>query len=174
MKARTLVPVEEYLGSVYEPDCDYVDGELEDRNVGEKDHGLVQKRFLVYLDTREALWGIRVLLETRICVTPTRYRIPDLCAYIAPEPPEQVPTTPPFLCIEVLSPEDRMSRMSVKIADYLHFGVRYVWVIDPATRMAFEYTAEGMREVRDGVLRAFNPDITVPLAEIFADLLSST
>ncbi len=36
----TLVSVDEYLHSVYEPDVDYVDGVLEDRNVGEKKHGL--------------------------------------------------------------------------------------------------------------------------------------
>ena len=44
MDATTLVSVEQYLSSVYEPDCDYVDGELEDRNVGEKDHSKLQFR----------------------------------------------------------------------------------------------------------------------------------
>ena len=32
------VSVEEYLHSVYEPDLDYVDGRLEERNMGEFDH----------------------------------------------------------------------------------------------------------------------------------------
>jgi hypothetical protein len=36
MDATALVSVEEYLSSVYEPKCDYVDGEIEDRNGGEK------------------------------------------------------------------------------------------------------------------------------------------
>jgi len=40
MAAASAVPVpyvsvEEYLHTVYEPDMDYVDGVLEDRNVGE-------------------------------------------------------------------------------------------------------------------------------------------
>jgi hypothetical protein len=34
------VTVAEYLRTVYEPDCDYVDGRVEERNVGEFDHGL--------------------------------------------------------------------------------------------------------------------------------------
>ena len=38
MKATALVPVEEYLRTTYRPDCDYVDGEVLERNVGEKDH----------------------------------------------------------------------------------------------------------------------------------------
>ena len=37
-----LVTVGEYLRTVYEPDCDYVDGRVEERNVGEFDHGLLQ------------------------------------------------------------------------------------------------------------------------------------
>lgn len=39
---KQLVSVEEYLNTVYRPDCDYVDGELVDRNVGEKDHAKLQ------------------------------------------------------------------------------------------------------------------------------------
>ena len=34
MSTRTLISVEEYLASTYEPDCDYVDGRIEERNVG--------------------------------------------------------------------------------------------------------------------------------------------
>ena len=36
----TMVSVDEYLHTAYHPDCDYVDGVVEDRNVGEKDHSV--------------------------------------------------------------------------------------------------------------------------------------
>jgi hypothetical protein len=42
MATETLIPVSEYLSTDYEPDCDYVDGLLEERNVGEKDHSKLQ------------------------------------------------------------------------------------------------------------------------------------
>ena len=32
----THVSVEEYLKTVYEPDCEYVDGVVEERNLGER------------------------------------------------------------------------------------------------------------------------------------------
>jgi Uma2 family endonuclease len=163
----TLVSVEEYLHTAYDPDCDYVDGVLVDRNVGEKDHSKAQKRILLYLEERRVRWNIFVIQELRVQVSRTRYRIPDICVVAGPEPDEQILTTPPFLCIEILSPEDRMSRMQQRIDDYLAFGVSYVWVIDPQTRRAWAYTAEVMREVRDGLLRTENPDITVPLQEVF-------
>lgn len=36
------IPVEEYLATSYRPDCDYLDGEIEERNVGEFDHSVIQ------------------------------------------------------------------------------------------------------------------------------------
>jgi Uma2 family endonuclease len=87
-----------------------------------------------------------------------------------PRPQEQIFTRPPFLCIEILSKDDRMSEMQERINDYLAFGVKYVWVIDPRTRRAYVHTADGSREVRDGYLRTENPEIAVPIAELFAEL----
>jgi Uma2 family endonuclease len=167
MGSATLVPVSEYLSTDYSPDCDYVDGELEERNVGEKDHGSVQKRFLLYLSSREKSLGIFVIQEQRLQLSSTRFRVPDICVVAGPEPDEQIFTRPPFLCVEILSPEDRMSRMQEKIDDYLRFGVRYVWLVNPQSRRAYVYTSEGMTEVRDGVLRTREPEIAVPLAEVF-------
>jgi Uma2 family endonuclease len=163
---RLLVSVDEYLHTDYEPDCDYVDGVLVDRNVGEKDHSKLQMKLLLYLYERREQLGIFVIQETRMQVSATRYRVPDLCVFDGPEPDQQVFTQPPFLCIEVLSPEDRMSRMQQRIDDYLSFGVRYVWVVDPQSGKAWIYTPGMMREVRDGVLRTADPDIAVPLNDI--------
>src|ERR1700730_17208603 len=163
----TFVSLKEYLHTDYEPDCDYVDGVLVDRNAGEKDHSKLQKEILLYLHQRRVLWNIFVIQELRVRVSRTRYRVPDICVVAGPEPDEQILTKPPFLCVEILSPEDRMSRMQQRIDDYLAFGVLHVWVIDPQARKAWVYTAELMREIRDGVLRTESPDITVPLQEVF-------
>jgi Uma2 family endonuclease len=40
----------------------------------------------------------------------------------------------PELVVEVLSPDDRMSRMREKLRDYFSAGVEVVWVVDPASR----------------------------------------
>jgi len=163
----TLVSVDEYLHTDYSPDCDYVDGVVLDRNVGEKDHSKAQKRILLYLEGGSERWNIFVIQETRVQISAKRYRVPDICVFLGPEPDEQIFTSPPFLCIEILSPEDRMSRMQQRIDDYLAFGVRYVWVVDPQTRKAWIYTSEGSREVRDGMLRTEDPQILVPLEAVF-------
>jgi Uma2 family endonuclease len=161
------IPVEEYLRTAFRPDCDYVDGALIERNVGEKDHSKVQRELLVLLHQRRRELGIFVIQEQRVRISARRYRVPDLCVVAGPEPEEQVFTKPPFLCVEILSPEDRMSRMQERIGDYLSFGVRFVWVLDPQSRKAWVYTSEEIHEVRDGFLRTESPEIVVSLEEIF-------
>ncbi|HEY6389924.1 MAG TPA: Uma2 family endonuclease [Bryobacteraceae bacterium] len=167
MKTGALVPVEEYLRTTYDPDCDYVDGEVLERNLGERDHSKLQKQLILFFGNREKRWNVVVFPEQRVQVSPTRFRVPDICVYVGEEPEEQIFRTPPFICIEILSPEDRWERMQQKIDDYLRFGVQYVWVINPPDQRAWACTKDGNAEARDGVLRTENPSLAVPLAEIF-------
>jgi len=168
MPTGTLVSVQEYLSTSYDPDRDYVDGEVLERHVGEQDHSRLQGVLYAYLFNREKQWGIYVFPEQRVQVSRTRFRIPDICAIAGSRPVEQIFTHPPFVCIEILSPEDTMTRMQERIDDYLKFGVQHVWVLDPRTKRAWDYTTAGMREARDGVLRTADPETAAPLAEIFS------
>jgi Uma2 family endonuclease len=168
MAARTLISVEEYLATSYRPDCDYVDGEVVERNLGTRDHGWLQAAITAYFFNRRRQWNITVITELRVRVKPTRFRIPDVCVILG-DTDEQVLTRPPFICIEVLSPKDRMSRVEQRIADYLEMGVPCVWVLDPETRQAYTATPpEGLREVKTGVLKTEKPALEVPLSELFA------
>ena len=42
MASATLIPVREYLNTSYRPDCDFLDGELKERNGGEQPHASIQ------------------------------------------------------------------------------------------------------------------------------------
>jgi Uma2 family endonuclease len=166
MSIATQVSVEEYLSTSYRPDCDYVDGEVLERNVGEREHSFVQRRLIVILDRLEATLGVSVWPEVRVQVAPRRFRVPDVCVYRGPGPHDPVFLTPPFLCIEILSPEDRMSRMDDKLEDFFGAGVETVWVIDPVRGAASIHTANGSQNVRDGVLRTSDPKIEIALEEL--------
>lgn len=165
------VSVYEYLHTVYEPDLDYVDGVLEERNVGEFEHQAMQRAFLLALLRTEREGGFYTALELRVQVTPTRYRVPDICLLDAGHLPKRIAIHPPLLCIEVLSPEDRFSRVREKCQDYLRMGVPEVWVIDPELRKAHVLTPDGsMREHGEGPLRMAATGISVDLQEIFRAL----
>jgi Uma2 family endonuclease len=166
MSTAVTVSLEEYLRTSYHPDREYLDGELLERNVGEWDHSRLQMLLSNYLCNREKHWGILVVPEQRVQVTARRFRVPDITVVKGSRPATGIVTEPPFLCVEILSPEDRMTQMQDRIDDYLSFGVRFVWIIDPVTRRAFVYTVDGMREAKDGVLSTSDPEIRVPLSEL--------
>ena len=170
MDVTSLVSEQEYLNSSYEPDCELVDGQLLDRNVGKRQHSILQGELIIYFGGRRQQWQVRAFPEQRIRLAPGKYRIPDVCVYREPAPREDVFTTPPFVAIEILSSEDRMSRIRQKIDDYLKFGVAYVWVIDPDTRRADVYTSQAFYEAKDLRLRTETPEIDVPLDELFLAL----
>ena len=169
MSSATLVSVQEYLATSFRPDRDYVDGELQERNLGEEPHSLTQISLAAFLFNRRAQWRIRVLTEQRVQVSPTRFRVPDVCVLPASAPHDPIVQQAPFLCVEILSPEDRVLRLNDRISDYFQMGVRYVWLLDPLKRRAFCYTPGEMHEVLDGVLRTNNPDIAVPLTDAFEE-----
>src|SRR5579863_6505597 len=169
MGSATLIPVEEYLRSSYSPDREYVDGEIVERNLGEKTHGRIQKRLIVYLDARSQKFGIEVIPEQRVQVSRTRFRIPDVTVIKLPQPEEEIITSPPHLCIEILSKDDTMQYMQEKIDAYLNFGVPYIWIINPRNRKGYIVTRAGTVEAKSGVLETRDPDISVPLSELLVE-----
>ncbi len=167
MAAQNFVSLEKYLSTSYRPDCDYVDGAVLERNVGMFDHSNLMGGMAAYIFFREKEWNVRALISTRVRVAATRIRVPDVCVLKDRSLRDPIVIQPPLVCIEIVSPEDTVYAMQERIDDYLHFGVPYVWLISPSMRRAFVHTNERMYEAKDGILRTENPEIIVPLAEVF-------
>jgi Uma2 family endonuclease len=170
MESASAVSVEEYLHTSYDPDCDYVDDRVEERCVGERDHSELQLAVGAYFFTRRSAWKVRAFTEQRLAVAPRRYRIPDICVTTGERPDEKVFSTPPLICIEILSAEDRLARVLQRLDDYVGMGVANIWLLDPETRRAWTYSSSGLAEVKEGVLRVPETPIEVPLDGIFAAL----
>jgi Uma2 family endonuclease len=161
-----IVPLSQYLETSYRPDCEYIDGELLERNLGELDHSRMQMLLSQYLFAREKEWDIFVVPEQRVQVRATRFRVPDIAVVKGGSPETQILRLPPFICIEILSRDDSLEEMQDRIDDYLAFGVPHVWVVNPRKMRAFQYSPDGMREAKDGILRAADSEIVVPLLDL--------
>jgi len=176
MSASAIISVAEYLKHVYEPDAEYVDGEVLERNLGEYDHARLQTLISRALGQFEDTHQIQVLVEQRVRVADTatkkRYRVPDILVFCQPFRITPVLLDPPLAVIEILSPEDRMSMMLTKVADYAQFGIKYIFVIDPAEHQLFLAEAGGLRPVPDDSVRFATPggEIAVDLNPLFASL----
>jgi Uma2 family endonuclease len=149
MSTAVLVSKEEYLHTAYEPDAEYVDGAIEERCLGEYDHGNWQKALLLWFAGKEKSWNIRLIPELRVQVSPTHLRVPDVTVMSREQPIEQVLTAPPLAVIEILSPEDKITRVLTKLADYEHMGVGTILVIDPATLQFHRYEHGDLQLLRE-------------------------
>lgn len=136
----THVPVEVYLKSSFEPDAEYVDGVIEARPMGEYDHSSWQHAIELWFAQYARAWGIRVRPELRVQVSAGNFRVPDVTILDRNLPVEQVITRPPIAVIEILSPEDTLTRMMTKLNEYRQMGIQTILVIDPDGKN-FRFTA---------------------------------
>ncbi len=166
MSVGTLLSVEEYLNASFDPDCDFVDGEVVERNVGNRKHGYAQAEISGWFIQRKSTLRLQPMTELRLRVAASRVRIPDVLVAEIPIPDEDVFTTPPYLCVEIMSPDDTMNGMQDRIDDYLRFGVPNVWVIDPEKRRGWRVTADGCATATDGNMRTGDGRVAMPLADV--------
>ena len=138
--------------------------------MGEYDHGLLQTLLAVLFTNNRDIWNVRTVTDVRLQISEYRFRVPDVMVLRAEAPREQIVTHAPLIAIEILSPEDRLSRMQQRINDYLALGTENVWVIDPATRRAWVADASGSLLARPEALTVAGTEIRVELARLFAEM----
>src|SRR5271166_2138094 len=144
-----LISVEEYLSTSYDPDLEFVDGVLVERNVGEWVHSLIQSNVLFAL--RRKYPHLKVVAELRSSVTGTRYRLPDVCVLLAP-PKTKYLLEAAFLVVEVLSESDVMSSVIEKLNEYANKGVPNIWLIDPRLQLMSAYRLPALVEMEGEII----------------------
>ena len=152
--SSAAVSVEEYLASSYEPECEYVDGELIPKAMGKTDHSELQSHLVYLLYNYRKAKLCRIMTEQSLRLRERVVLIPDVCLLAYAHGERGLVTKPPMLCIEILSPSDRFSYTVKKCKEYVRWGVPACWIFDPEEKEAWFYDAEGLHEVQaDGVLR---------------------
>ena len=164
---QPTVSVDEYLKTTYHADCDYVDGVLEE-NLGEPEHAEVQGALVEWFRSYGKEWNIRALPEARIEISPTRFRVADVALYSRDIPVKQVREERPLAIIEVVSPEDCISRYDKRINDYRQVGMQHIWVVDPQTFRGYDCSTGSWIEAQSSAIE--NSPIRVDLSTIFSEL----
>jgi Uma2 family endonuclease len=165
-----VISVEEYLATGYEPDCEYEDGVVQERNLGEFEHSFLQILLGTIFTNNMERWGVFGLTEQRVQIKPRRFLVPDVCVLRIGTPRETILTRPPLIAIEIMSPEDMKRRTAAKAIEYLDFGVEHVWVIDPGKRVACIGTWSGLEVLPLGELSVPGTEILVRAGELFEKL----
>ena len=170
MATGTLIPLEEYLGHSFRPDCDYIDGEPWERNCGEEEHSDLLGCFIGLLNTAENKLYLRANPALRVQVKPNNFRVPDVCVRPRSAPSQRFVTEAPLLCIEILSPRDTVSEIRTRIHEYLAMGVPEVWLVDSKFRTITIYNGSSIVEHTTGALTVPQTPVTLQLAHIFSAL----
>ncbi|MGO9262888.1 MAG: Uma2 family endonuclease [Bryobacteraceae bacterium] len=165
MPVGTLVSVEEYLNTSYDPDVEYVDGVLVERNVGDLLHSLIQRNIIIAFSRKYP--NVYALPELRSQTRDTRYRLPGVSVLLA-WPATKYLLDAPFIAIEILSEDDRMSAVIEKLKEYAAKGAPHIWLIDPRLKQMFTFRQNCLAEV-DTTLATENPHLELTRDEVFTE-----
>ena len=168
MAVAQLVSAEQYLHTSFEHDAEFVEGRVVQRPMPTWEHACMQG-FLVEelraIGRRLALFAVP---EQRVQTRPHRFRVPDVCVVTGKpegEPGRRIVTSPPYLCVEILSPEDTAVETMDKVREYLEFGVAWVWVIDPVSLSGQIHSRNRVVGVEDRIFSTDRFDVDLSKAE---------
>jgi Uma2 family endonuclease len=170
MLAKTQIGVEEYLDLVFEdrPEPDYVDGEVVERGLPAIIHSQIQGALILFFASFMSRLHLLLLPELRVQIEPRRFRVVDLAVYRDSKPDGRYATTPAFVVVEIVSPDDRLSRISQRLEDYHRWGVAHVWLVDPQLKRVYEYSEAGL--LQQPSLRLAEFDFEISAQELFKDV----
>jgi Uma2 family endonuclease len=168
MATKAQITAEQYLHMTFEHDSEYVHGEIVQRSMPDLIHGRIQFLIAQALGPCSRSFPLYPCFEVRMRVAPDVYRIPDAAVFAGALPQEMVPSSPPFLVIEILSKDDRHHNLMEKLEEYRIWGVPNIWVVDPLSKRFAIYIELGLQYVSSLALADYPFELTPSV--LFSDL----
>lgn len=163
MTTTTQLTADQYLKMHFEDlEPEFVHGDLIERSMPTLIHGWLQALLIIRL--RPAGFPV---IAVRMRLAAGIIRIPDVALFLGSLPSEQVPTHPPFVVIEIASPDDRHTEVLRKLEEYRIWGVKHIWTIQPELKRFHVYESGSLREVDRFELADSN--IRIAADELFAE-----
>jgi Uma2 family endonuclease len=164
--STTPITLDEYLKTSYpDGDREFVDGEVVERPISSKSHSKHQRRLIEVFYELAKRHPFSAFPGLRVRVGEDRVRIPDVVIYAGAEPDEEVPAAPPYIAVEILSPDDRVQHLMEKLREYRAWGVAHIWVIDPQFKTMAEFGSSGLLDVM--AYRLPEHDLQITFADLF-------
>ncbi|MDP8982906.1 MAG: Uma2 family endonuclease [Acidobacteriota bacterium] len=168
MATKTRITEEEYLRSTFEPDAEFVGGEIAERSLPDYLRSKIQGLLLIWFERLMERHRVQPCPGLRMCLGPCLYRVPDVVLIAGPEPEKRFPDTPPLVTVEIVSLDDRYPDVIGKLEEYRTWGVPNIWLVDPHKKRLGVYTVSGLQDVSSLTLPEFNFEI--PARALFAGL----
>jgi Uma2 family endonuclease len=168
--AKTQIGVEEYLDLVFDdrPEPDYVHGEVVERALPTPVHSQIQALLAVLFFALSKRVRLVMMSELRVQIEPRLFRVVDFAVYLDARPEGRYGTSPAYVAIEIVSPDDRHGRLTHRLEDYRRWGVPHIWLVDPQLKRLYEYSDAGL--LQHGGLRLPEFDFEISSQELFKDI----
>ncbi len=174
-RSRDLMTADEFWDRQGDfPGCELVDGRIERVPPTSLPHGEAELHIGAALLSWGRPRGARVATgEVGYQLDASTVRGADVTVHLtAPDAARGWTKTPPDVVVEVVSPNDRWTELEQKAALWLDFGVREVWIADPATRRVLVRKPDGSAHtfragdtLGSGVLEGFSAPVDRLLPE---------
>jgi Uma2 family endonuclease len=161
------ITLEEFLALPdTKPASEYIDGEIIQKPMPQKQHSIIQKKLLFAIDPILSDAGIGQAFPELRCTFGGRAVVPDVVvfeeaniSYDENEDAINVVSIPPDWTIEILSPEQSTTKVLKNINHCLAHGTQMGWLIDPIDRSVFVISADRTLQIID------EPSTILPVPE---------
>ena len=148
MSTGAKASLEEYLTASFDgADPEYIDGRIVPRALPLYSHAKATARLASIFARDRRHTQFFGALNLRLRLAENRIRVADVAVFHEQEPTEQIPSKPPFLVVEIVSPDDRHTDLVKKLEEYRAWGAGHVWLVDPWLRKLSVYDQSGLRTV---------------------------
>ena len=139
------------------------------KGVRSRNHAYLQYRLILeisYLNKYQTIPEVSLLINGK-------EKIPDLAFYknfeFRPNNDEVRLTDLPLGVVEILSPKQHISELSIKSKIYLDAGIKSYWLVVPDLKSIYVYNSAGEYEgfVNKGILKDRELDIELDLEKLF-------
>jgi len=146
---------EELMRIKHEGKVELVDGEVKLMTPAGAEQGAISMDLATRLNNYVRRHKLGRIFDAQTGFRPfENLRAPDISFVSKEKLPERLPKgflrVAPDLAVEVLGPSETVSDYEDKVAEYLSWGVRLIWLVDPNTETVTVVRANGEREVLKG------------------------
>lgn len=142
-----LLSLDEFLAlPETEPGSEYINGKISQKPMPQGKHSIIQRELSFALTLAFRPTGIAQAFPELRCTFGGRSIIPDITVFRSERIPcdldGQVANSfnlPPDWTIEILSPSQSYSRVTLNVIHCLNHGSELGWIIDPAESLIFTY-----------------------------------
>ncbi|GFE67629.1 Uma2 family endonuclease [Chroococcus sp. FPU101] len=153
------------------PASEYINGEIIQKPMPQGKHSRLQGKLVTNINAKTEIPKIAYAFPELRCTFGGRSIVPDVTVFVWDRIPvdeegniENTFRTYPYWTIEILSPDQSITKVIRNILHCLEYGTRLGWLIDPEQKSVITFPAQQQPQFLD------SPEQVLPVLDLIPDL----